>query len=55
MIKRLVTIRELKKQQHFDGESPQWGGGGGGWAESNFHVFFTFNVKNNWLTDKCKI
>ena len=53
MIKRLVTIRELKKQQHFDGEVHN--GGGGGWAESNFHVFFTFNVKNNWLTDKCKI
>ena len=32
------------------------GGGGGGVGPSKiFMFFFTFNVKNNWLTDKCKI
>ena len=38
------TLVRGKKQKHFDGFNPQWGGGFR--SESTFHIFFfTFNVK----------
>ena len=40
------TLRRRKKK-HFDGLSPQGGGGGRGlWAKSTFHVFFICNIKH---------